>query len=502
MNLNQVINSENTSIPMKQSRFFDYKRMPYDVFAFEGDTLYGVDTNLQVFKSTDGGKTWPSTKLGNLPATVSKAGGSYHNGAVLVWLSNGKLIRTTDDFATVLTIKTDINNPITPNGIARSVRDPKKIMFCEYTATPETNTTELPLRVFFSSDNGATWKVVMTKNNPTDIRHFHSVDFINGDDNKLEWIVTSGDGHNNGKSIKWWRSVDDGATWTQIFGDTSNADGAQMFRTLGIAKIQPNTYIWTCDSFEENYVFACPADDLRQENVIKIQALGSHSWGVKGGKHWLVTCDKVESTTFNGQYLNRIYVSGDGMATMFKEYEFESNENIMGVLGVQGPDIKGRFYVRVSSPDTRTIQMTPRKEMQYHAKPINQHKILIDHKQVLIKGVQPIVASSATVDPLKKSVYEPLLVVSNRTDTDIAVVLFDMNNGTYGLTELETGQQLSKTIGAGKTVMLGAGDQLIKHMIPKGTKVSVKAIGKDATSGEVIMTLYGKSYRVADHRAL
>lgn len=502
MNLNQVINTESTSIPTKQSRFFDYKKMPYDVFAFEGDILYGADENLQVFKSTDGGKTWGRTRIGTLPASVAKAGGTYHNGAVTVWLTSKKVIRTTDDFATTLTVLTDINNPITPNGIARSVRDPNKIMFCEYVALPESSTNATPLRVFFSADNGATWKVVMTKNNPTDIRHFHSVDFINGDDNRLEWIVTSGDGHNNGFSIKWFRSVDDGATWTQIFGDTKNADGAQMFRTLGIAKIQPNTYVWTCDSFEENYVFACRADDLKPENVVKVQALGSHSWGIKGGKHWLVTCDKVESTTFNGQYLNRIYVSGDGMATMFKEYEFESTEYIEGIMGVQGPDAKGRFYVRVNSPDNKTIQMTPRKELIYPSKPINQNKILVEHKQVLIKGVMPTKDSSVAVDPLKKSVYEPLLVVSNRTNVDIAVVLFDMSNGTYALADLESGLMVSKTIGAGKTVMLGQGDQLIRHMIPRGTKVSVRALTADATSGEVIMTLYGKSYKVADHRAL
>ncbi len=497
MSLNQIINTENFSIPTKQTRYFDYEKMPYNVFAFEGDILYGVDDSLQVFKSIDGGKTWGSTRLYTLPSGIANCGGTCYSGVVTFWCKDGKVRRTTDDFVTVLVVKTDIFPPITTNGIARSLRDPNKIMFVEYTVQID----PVDLHVYYSANNGATWTAVLTKNHPTDLWHFHSVDFINGlestpDTDRFEWIVTTGD---SGQDVQWYRSIDDGATWTKIFGDTTNPNGAQMFRTLGIAKIQPNTYIWASDSYQENYVFACPATDLKPENVVKINT----SWGTKGGKHWLVTCDKVEATSNNGQLLNRIYISGDSGGSWYKEYEFESLENITGILGIQGPTENGYFYVRVNSPDNKTIRMKPRKNLSYPQKPINQNKQLVDHKQIILKGVLPTVSASAVVDPIKKTVYEPLIVVNNKTDTSVVVVLFDMATGsTYTLNDLENGIAVSKTILAGQTVMIGVGDQYIKNLIPQNTKISVRAVGTDATSGEVIMTLYGKSYKVADHRAL
>ena len=137
----------------------------------------------------------------------------------------------------------------------------------------------------------------------------------------------------------------------------------------------------------------------------------------------------------------------------------------------------------------------------YPQKPICQKRQLVDHKQIILKGVLPTISASVAVDPIKKTVYEPLIIVNNKTDTSI-VVLFDIATGsTYLLNDLQNGVDVSKTIAAGQTVMLGEGDQYIKHLIPKNTKISARAVGADATTGEVILTLYGKSYNVADHRA-
>ena len=128
----------------------------------------------------------------------------------------------------------------------------------------------IDLNVYYSNDNGATWKSVMTKNHPSDIWHFHSVDFINSINGKEEWLVTTGD---SGKDVRWYSSNNDGTSWRQIVGNFSDEEGAQKFRTLGVRLIAPETYIWSSDSNSENYVFACPRSNMNIYNLIKVQSL-------------------------------------------------------------------------------------------------------------------------------------------------------------------------------------------------------------------------------------
>lgn len=78
------------------------------------------------------------------------------------------------------------------------------ILFGEY------STFQPSLSVWRSVDDGLTWSPVLTQTS-AQIRHFHSVD---SDTNTSDDVyVTSGDA---GAQIKWWKSTDRGATFTEL----------------------------------------------------------------------------------------------------------------------------------------------------------------------------------------------------------------------------------------------------------------------------------------------
>ncbi|MDB2122395.1 MULTISPECIES: hypothetical protein [Clostridium] len=491
--ISQIINNENKSVPIRNTRFFNYEYLEYTIIGYDGDLLYGVkDSDDGVYKSLDGGKTWEARRLYTLPAKLAKCGGTYANGVINVWLSDGRIIRTDNEFSTTLTTKTGVYPPIVPNGIARSKRDSNKLMFVEYTTIEES----IDLNVYYSNDNGATWKSVMTKNHPSDIWHFHSVDFINSINGKEEWLVTTGD---SGKDVRWYSSNNDGTSWRQIVGNFSDEEGAQKFRTLGVRLIAPETYIWSSDSNSENYVFACPRSNMNIYNLIKVQSLNAQAWGMNGGKDWLVTCDKVESSTYEGRYTNRILISGDGGGSWYKEYEFESLQNIEGVNGVQGPDKNGCFYVRITSPIQGTIKMTPRKELSYPMKPLNQVKVLKDYKKEIIKNKEINTSTSLVVDLLETDVYEPVILIQNLTDVNARLMVFDTTNGTR-LTQCLGSTDI--VISPNQSIYIDKNDGLFKNILPKGSRISLIASGENSTTGGVYLTLFGKCYSVADHRCL
>lgn len=498
MNISQIINKENSAIPFKQSRFFDYQILPYKVVGFfkdkTSDILYGVDDNNQLRKSTDGGKNWGSV-LFTYPSLVSNLGGMYVGGSLLVWLDNGELYRTTDD-VTFTKVLTGLRTPLT-SGVDFDKNNPSKIMFCEYHTG-----ANLDLHVYFSSDAGATWKTVMTKNNPKDIRHFHSVDCISGD--AAEWIVTSGD---SGTNIKWWRSTDDGTTWTQIVGGFSETQGKPaIFRTLGVKRIAPESYIWIGDSSKESFIFACGKDDLNLDNrglpsqVKRVQTLGAHGWGLQGGRHWLVAVDKVESTSNAGEYTNRIMVSGDSGGSWYSELEVTGEQPLYGFAGVLGPDMFGQFYIqahaRAIGHGRQTIKMTPRKDSSYPAKPINQELQMVEYEKTLLNSDKPTTSSTWSA-PLMKTIYEPVLEVVNNSDVNVTIAL---SNGLGSITDLATAKSTSKDLEPNRKYLLSKGDYL-NSIIPQGYLIGVKASAA-ATTGNVTVRLFGKVYQALDHRSL
>ena len=484
------------SIPVKNTRFFDYEVMDYTIAGFDGDILYGIDASDQLRKSIDGGAIWGNVLL-TLPSSFRV--GLYVNSALLLWLDNGDLIRSTDDVV-FTTIMSGLKPPLVP-GVAYHINEPSKIMFAEYT-----NVTDGNLNVYYSGDTGATWTPALTQNRPTDIEHFHTVDFLISTSAQNEWVVTSGDGYN---TVKWWRSVNNGTTWEQVVNGVAIADGdAQVFRTLGVRRISPRTYIWAGDSFNQNYIFACDRDNITTDNkgavteVRRVYPLGAQAWALAGGKHWLVVADKVESSSNQGAFLNRISVSGDSGGSWFHEYELFGKTLMQGVLGIQGPDALGRFYVRVSNAenlDNKTIRMAPISGMSYPAKPIDQNLQLREYKKVVLKNVSVVHTGSTWSEPLSKTIYDPVLVVTNTTDKSVVV---GISTGSGSVTDLETGQLISKDILTGRTAIIGAGDQLLKSMIPKGYLIGCRSVAETPTTGNVTVTLYGKSYECTDHRAM
>lgn len=501
MNLTQLVNIESNPVPTKPARFFDYQVMPYKIVGFykdnTSDILYGVDDTNQLRKSVDGGKTWGNI-LFTFPTKVSNAGGIYVSGALLVWLDSGDLYRSIDD-RTFTIVLSGLKTPLT-SCIDYDKNNPSKVMFAEYFAGTNQN-----LHVYYSSNAGETWTQVLTKNNPADIRHFHSVDYIPGVTGASEWIVTSGD---SGAHVKWWRSTNDGTTWDHVAGGFPSTEGNdQAFRALGVRKISPETYMWIGDTHYENYIFACEKENLDLNNkgslteIRRTHALGGQGWGLSGGKHWMVAVDKVEPTSNNGEQISRVMVSGDSGGSWYSEFEIIGKpDSYDGIYGVLGPDKYGQFYVQVNGSldiGRKTIRLTPRKNIGYPSKPINQAVNMSEYKKVLHDKITGISASSSIwSQKLNKSVYNPMLEVINNTDISI-VITISSRAGVYTDT---SGNSQTIEVASGKRILLD--DGYLKQMLPREFRVGVRGVTKDSTSGTATIVLYGQAYQAVDHRAL
>ena len=121
----------------------------------------------------------------------------------------------------------------------------------EYIAAPEkfVHLAE-DSRVFRSRDGGRTWNCVFTKT-AAEIRHFHTV--IADPWNSGHWWISSGDAVSE---CRVWRSTDDGLSWVEATGDstqpTPGPAGGQLKQALyrhTDAQILENALIWGSDDY-------------------------------------------------------------------------------------------------------------------------------------------------------------------------------------------------------------------------------------------------------------
>lgn len=494
MNVTFNTNTEQTAIPTKETRYFAYTEMDYLIVGFGGSTLFGVDDSRNIRLSYDEGASWGEV-LYTFGYDIANCGGVYlGNGVLLVWLTNGDLMRTEDYGVTWTKVLTGLKPPVGPSAVAFRPSAPKDVMFAEYYA----GTEDVDLHVYYSSNLGETWSAVLTKKFNTDIYHFHSVDCFPNNGSETEWLVTSGD---TGTQVKWFKSTNFGSTWEVIAGNIDeNGATDQLYRTLGVKKVSPNTYMWATDTFNLAYVMAGSAADMSPNGIRKVLANGSSAWAFVGSKQdFLIFAEKVEPSNFVGERLNRIFVSGDSGGSWHKEYEFTTAVGVGygGVYGIQGPDSYGNFYIRKSHPNSKSIQMKPNRNVRYDMKPIVQGKHQDDCDLVLHKNMLPNKESSTLSDELRTTVYEPSILVENATDVAVALIL---SKDWKLITDVE-GNTNTDNIPAGKNVLL-SGTKLVGGVLPKGVKVGVRAVGSNPTSGGVTVTLYGRIYKPNDHRAL
>ena len=166
------------------------------------------------------------------------------------------------------------------------------IVFGEYGVTNE------EYRVFKSSDNGKTWTVVLNKLAPTEIRHFHSVNY-NKHNNM--WYLTSGD---TDSQVRWWTSSN-ASNWTEING-VSN----QRYRTLNLLPIGYDEIIWGSDAINAiSEICTAKLNDI-VSTTKRIYNLPHTCWGMYGNSETLMAITSIEAQD-NEDLKCGIYVSRD-----------------------------------------------------------------------------------------------------------------------------------------------------------------------------------------------
>lgn len=265
------------------------------VIAALGSTAYAA-TSTKLYKSTDNLVTW-SASLIDITPDYFTAGIIKDNGTVIMFTNGGKIYRSADGntFTLIDTTALGTINPPLWHGIDYSGNT---IVFGEYNITASIN-----YRVITSTDDGLTWAATLTKANPGEIRHWHSVNYF---PNEGYFLVTSGD---SAAQVTWWKSTN-GTAWTQVTGITGTANG-QDFRNLNLQYIGNGKVMWVSDATGTQVsIFKASLSDPAgtKEKIADIDHTG---WGLmyKNGLYVVVT--RVETGDLDNNAL--IYTSKDGV---------------------------------------------------------------------------------------------------------------------------------------------------------------------------------------------
>ncbi len=201
------------------------------------NVLYGMGK--MVYISNDGGHTIAKTYDTNINIQqdyiVTGKISTTNPDKMIVFTNKGEIFLTIDggnnwsnpDLSSIAE-----DTPVLPAFYNSCTWIGNNIVFGEYGTT-----SSRPYRIFKSNDNGATWAIALSKENISEIRHWHSIDYLHYSD-KL--IITSGDENAN---VKWFTANKDGSSFSEITGVNS-----QRYRTLRIQEYAPGEIIWGSDS--------------------------------------------------------------------------------------------------------------------------------------------------------------------------------------------------------------------------------------------------------------
>lgn len=302
----------------------NYYGISYVVCASKNNIVYSsVGTKLK--KSVDNGATW-SDDLINIKPDYFTTGHILEDSSVVMFTNDGYIYRSIDgnkfkkvDTSGLGFIYSPLYHGIESHG--------NTIIAGEY-GVEEGKT----YRTIRSTDGGSSWQVVLAKKNPDEIRHFHSINYING-----SWFLTSGD---NDEQVKWWKSSDDGENWTQIKGI-----GGQKYRTLNLQVLSQNQIIWGSDEEKFPTIYRANIDDLLHPTAVK--SLSHACWGIVGSGNVLVAITSVETNDVEKNAY--IYVSKDGGQTWNEDliWPIEGNRVFGGFRSIVGPNNLNQYMINI-----------------------------------------------------------------------------------------------------------------------------------------------------------
>jgi len=476
---------EATPIPNKSTTtYFDYQLLPYRVCAVNGTTLFASTVNppYRLYKSTDCGDSWVA--LASLPANTVN-GFLTDSGKLILFTSNNKLIYSGDDGVTVQEIMASVYAPL-QHGIDGNG---DTVIFGEYTtASPVT------LNVYKSTDGGATWNAVLTKNAPGDIRHFHTVKYFR--EHNI-WYLTSGD---SDAQTKWWTGGTDGATWTEVAGNV-----AVPWRTVGLASTAPRTIVWASDQSQDTFIYAA-RKGAEQYTYRKIGVLPGPCLGIAGNKDLLVCSARIEITDPKGSIFNPIYISPDCGRTWYRESGMTAKVTGSGFEGIRGPDKNGNFYfsyynIEESADIFCTVKATPRSNITLPSSPVShQTNVQPFLSEIINEDIRDATARIIYMSQTLyfSDLYDPHIVVYN--SLDVAVTL---KQSVYLMqtSKPADGALVSISIAAGKSMVISGTDLFTGRILSKNGLINFTPASAP-TSGTLKAELHGFQYVPEDVRLL
>ena len=329
------LDAELTSTP--NEALFDVKMLRRAVMAVDrmSDKVF-AGSGTKIYKSIDNGITWstPYTFTDGLYATNMFY---TKNNTLLVWASNKKLYRSTDDGTTLTEVLSNVWNLRASDSIAQNTETGTIVIGENPSAAP----TGSNIRLLRSTNDGQTWTTVLTRTREQ-IRHFHSVQI---DPYTREWIATTGDLDDE---VEWWKSSDDGITWTAILGADSGVQGNQVYRILGFI-FTDDSYIFASDnpiwSVNTNFIASCPKDNVA--NISKGMTLGAPAYA-----HYQVGNKFIIGTIPEGASMAdkkaKLYVSLDSGKTWEEviSWRIDSSKSRGGFSCALPPDAEGNIYIQ------------------------------------------------------------------------------------------------------------------------------------------------------------
>jgi len=226
-------------------------------------------------------------------------------------------------------------------------------------------------RIFRSADGGQTWTNPYTLSNPTEIRHWHTVNWLS---TAGKFLATSGDSDG---AMGWYTSPT-GVTWTP----ETSIPSTQPYRTLNVVERDDGKIMWGSDTATTPAIYAAYFTNV-VGTVSTLYDLPHACWGIQrvGNEWWAITSVESGDADLNAS----IHFSEDGNS--WSPYRY---------WGLESPATSGGF---------RTIAYLPGFErLTFNTATLTN--IPATHQFLFAQiGFVTLSASSAIVDTLTVNSY-------------------------------------------------------------------------------------------------